>query len=245
MLLLLSPAKTIRENKLPKFSDILCRNFSEPEFAFYAQELTAKLAKASAKELAVGLKINEKLAEQNFQRYQMMLRGESLQNPAVYAYNGIVFKNLDVLNLSDEDVVYANSHICFTSFLYGLLSPLDLISPYRLEGDFRLERGVKVFDFWKGKLTDSLIARAKKQGGVLCNLASEEMKNLFDWGRVVSQVEVIEPEFKTQGRGIVVHTKMARGLMARYIIQKKIDTEQELQSFNLGGYNFSEGVYQR
>ena len=108
---------------------------------------------------------------------------------------GLFLKRVHPQDFSEEDFCYAQDHLRLTSFCYGLLRPLDMIRPYRLEGDVRLpEPGNRtMFDYWKPILTDRFIADIKKVGGVLCNLASDEMRGLFDWKRVEKEVRVITP----------------------------------------------------
>ena len=103
-----------------------------------------------------------------------------------------------------DDFRYAQEHLRITSFLYGLLRPLDGIRPYRLEGDVRLPEkgGITMFDYWKPLLTDYFIEEIKKRGGILVNLASGEMKDLFDWKRVESEVRVITPDLSVERRKV-------------------------------------------
>ncbi len=134
-----------------------------------------------------------------------------------------------------------------TSFLYGLLRPLDGIKPYRMEGDIRLpERGgMTMFDYWKPLLTDYFIANIKRQGGILVNLASGEMRDLFNWKRVEEEVRVITPEFQVwkggQLKTIVIYAKMCRGEMLRYIIKNRIENPEDLKAFTWEGFAYDEG----
>ena len=137
-----------------------------------------------------------------------------------------------------DDFRYAQEHLRITSFLYGLLRPLDGIKPYRLEGDVCLPEkgGVSMFDYWKPLLTDCFIAEIKRQGGVLVNLASGEMKELFDWKRVEKEVRVVTPEFRIWKDGglktVVIYAKMCRGEMVRYIIKERVDSPEGLRAFH-------------
>ena len=117
--------------------------------------------------------------------------------PALLSYTGMVFKRIHPADFTPEDFSYAQKHLLISSFLYGLLRPLDLIRNYRMEGYVKLPElgGVTVFDYWKPLLTDLFISEIKRSGGVLVNLASGEMKDLFDWKRVCQEVRVITPEF--------------------------------------------------
>ena len=179
-------------------------------------------------------------------RYQAFHSEGTRELPALLAYTGIVFKRVHPQDFSEEDFCYAQDHLRLTSFCYGLLRPLDMIRPYRLEGDVRLpEPGNRtMFDYWKPILTDRFIADIKKVGGVLCNLASDEMRGLFDWKRVEKEVRVITPEFHVWKNGklatVVVYTKMSRGEMTRYILKNRIESVEQLKTFAWEGFEFNE-----
>jgi cytoplasmic iron level regulating protein YaaA (DUF328/UPF0246 family) len=123
-----------------------------------------------------------------------------------------------------------------------MLRPLDKISLYRMEGNIEYN-GDTIFNFWKPRLTDLLIDSVKADDGILVNLASEEMKSLFDWKRVSAEVKVIEPEFMVQKNGklktIVVYAKSCRGAMTRFIIKNRPTQPAELQSFEYEGFHFT------
>ena len=144
-----------------------------------------------------------------------------------------------------DDFEYAQEHLRLTSFCYGLLRPLDTIRSYRLEGDVVLpELGNQtMFSYWQSRLTDVFIEDIKKAGGVLCNLASDEMKGLFDWKRVEKEVRVITPEFQVWKNGklasIVIYIKMSRGEMTRFILKNKIENPEELKKFSWEGFEFN------
>ena len=140
----------------------------------------------------------------------------------------------------------AQNHIRITSFLYGLLRPLDGIKPYRLEGDVRLPEkgGLSMFNYWKPLLTDYFMEEIKSRGGVLINLASGEMKDLFDWKRVEEEVRVVTPDFQVwkggQLKTVVIYAKMCRGEMVRYIIKNRIERPEDLRGFSWEGFAFDE-----
>ena len=143
---------------------------------------------------------------------------------------------------------YAQEHLRLTSFCYGLLRPLDVIRSYRLEGDVVLpEPGNQtMFSYWKSRLTDVFIEDIKKAGGILCNLASDEMKSLFDWKRVEREVRVVTPEFQVWKNGklasIVIYIKMSRGEMTRFILKNRIENPEGLKSFSWEGFEFNESL---
>lgn len=234
MLVLLSCAKTMRGA-----SKIKTPYSTLPLFRKEAMQIGAELAAYSAEELQYMLKVNPAIAAENRERYQHF-GNEKLAIEAVLGYSGIVFKRLMPEDFTPEDFEYAQKHLRFTSFCYGLLRPLDKINLYRLEGDVVLPRyGMSLFEFWRGKLTDVLIHDVKAAGGILCNLASGEMRSLFDWKRVEREVKVISPEFKTWKNGklttIVVYTKIARGETARYILKNRIERIEDLHLDELPG----------
>ena len=143
---------------------------------------------------------------------------EALQNAlSLSQYTGAVFKRIAPRDFTADDFAFAQDHLLITSFLYGLLRPLDGIRPYRLEGDVCLpERGgLSMFDYWKPLLTDVFIEAVRQQGGVLLNLASGEMKNLFDWRRVEREVQVVTPEFQVWKGGWRQWSSMPKCVGAR------------------------------
>lgn len=157
----------------------------------------------------------------------------------------MVFKRINPKDFSEDDFRYAQEHLLITSFLYGLLRPLDAIKNYRLEGDVKLPElgGMSFFDYWKPRLTDYFIEAIREQGGILINLASGEMKDLFDWEKVNREVQVITPEFHTWKNGklatVVVYAKMCRGEMTRFILKNRIEQPEELKNFEWEGFRFS------
>lgn len=241
MLILLSCAKTMSD-----ITKVRTPFVTVPRFQEEAAEVAMQMSQFSVEELECLLHVNSKIAVDNYKRYQSF-HGKGIQElPAVLAYTGIVFKRLSPKDFSDDDFQYAQDHLRLTSFCYGLLRPLDIIRPYRLEGDVQLsELGDQtLFNFWKSRLTDLFINEIKDRGGVLCYLASDEMRGLFDWKRVEREVTVITPEFHTWKNGklstVVVYTKMSRGEMTRFILKNRIEDTEELKSFVWEGFEFNE-----
>ena len=238
MLILLSCAKTMSDVSKTKTP---LTTF--PGFRKEAAEVALQMSQFSVEELERLLKVNPKIAVENYRRYQAFHSEGTRELPALLAYTGIVFKRVHPQDFSEEDFCYAQDHLRLTSFCYGLLRPLDMIRPYRL---VRLpEPGNRtMFDYWKPILTDRFIADIKKAGGVLCNLASDEMRGLFDWKRVEKEVRVITPEFHVWKNGklatVVVYTKMSRGEMTRYILKNRIESVEQLKTFAWEGFEFNE-----
>lgn len=241
MLTFISCAKTMTVRTAVKVPEI-----TVPHFQAEAVQNALDMVQFSAAELERLLRVNSKIAAENYLRYQDFFSEANRVMPAVCAYTGAVYKRVQPKDFSAEDFLFAQEHLRITSFLYGLLRPLDGIKPYRLEGDVRmLERGgVTMFDYWKPLLTDVFIADIKLRGGVLVNLASGEMKDLFDWKRVEKEVRVITPEFQVVKDGrlktIVIYAKMCRGEMVRYIIKNRIEQPEDLKAFTWEGFAFDE-----
>ena len=217
---------------------------SEPMFAGRAADNVMQLMGYTEEELCGVLGCNAQIARENRLRYVRFTDvGGGLQ--AALAYSGIVFKYLDAESFSLADCEFAQGHLWITSFLYGLLRPMDLIRPYRLEGGVVLPgNGVSMFDYWKPLLTDVLIDSVKADGGVLVDLASSEMRRLFDWRRVAREVTVVRPEFFVHRSGrlktVVVYAKMCRGAMTRYAIVNRMGSPEALRCFEFEGFRLLE-----
>ena len=217
---------------------------SVPPFEQQAKEHAMELGSLSAEELGALLHINPKLAAENVLRYHDFFSETNQLLPAILSYTGMVFKRINASDFTTDDFTYAQNHLLITSFLYGLLRPMDLIKNYRLEGNVKLgcRGGETMFNFWKPVLTDFFIECIQLAGGTLINLASEEMKSLVDWKRVSKEVKIVTPEFYTIKNGkltaVTVYAKMCRGEMTRYIIKNRIDTPEALKSFEWEGFVF-------
>lgn len=241
MLTFISCAKTMASRSTVKVPEV-----TVPHFQAEAVQHALDMGQYSSADLERLLRVNAKIAAENYLRYQDFFSQTNCVMPAICAYTGAVYKRIQPKDFSADDFLFAQQHLRITSFLYGLLRPLDGIKTYRLEGDVRLpERGgLTMFDYWKPLLTDSFIADIKQQGGVLVNLASGEMKNLFDWERVEKEVRVITPDFRVwkggQLKTIVIYAKMCRGEMVRYIIKNRIENPEDLKAFAWEGFAFDE-----
>lgn len=217
---------------------------STPLFQTEAIQNALDMSQFSAQELEQLLRVNSKIAAENYLRFQDFCSEPDTALPALLAYTGIVYKRIQPQDFTPEDFQYAQNHLRITSFLYGLLRPLDRIKNYRMEGDVKLpERGgISMFDYWKPILTDVFIKAIKAQGGILINLASGEMKDLFDWKRIEQEIRVITPEFQVWKKGkfttVVVYAKMCRGEMTRFIIKNRIENPEDLKGFNWEGFGF-------
>lgn len=242
MLIILSPAKILN------FKDAAVTDkFSKPEFLSEAELLVHLIRELSATELSKLLSINTNLTQLNFDRFFNWHKPFTLKNAkqAVLTFDGEVFRGLNAKTFSSEDFEYAQQHLRILSGLYGVLRPLDLIQPYRLEVSSKLRNpnGNDLYAFWKETVTQSVIKALKKskQPSFILNLASSEYFktiNLKD-----KKIRVIDVEFyeykNDQYSQIVIYTKKARGLMARYVIENRIEDEEELKGFNSEGYWFT------
>jgi cytoplasmic iron level regulating protein YaaA (DUF328/UPF0246 family) len=214
---------------------------TEPIFQSQANDNAIQLLDYSVSELSDMLHVNKDIALENWKRFHAF-HDNSTRQPAVFCYDGMVFQKLAPETFTDIDLQYANNHLLISSFLYGLLRPLDMINKYRMEGNIILPRNnfKSMFDLWKPILTDWFIKKIKADDGILVNLASDEMRNLFDWTRVKNEVKIITPNFKVEKNGklktIVIYTKMCRGAMVRYIIKNRIDNVDELKFFEYEGF---------
>lgn len=239
MQILLSCAKTMAEQ-----SSVPTPRTTVPDRLEEARQLAAELATLPTDELARLLRVNRRIAAENHLRYRRFHDGDTPAIPALAAYTGIVFKRIAPADFSAADFEYAQQHLNITSFLYGLLRPLDAIRPYRLEGDAVLPGHDEetVFAYWHERLTDALLDKIRHDDGILVNLASGEMKRLFDWRRICREVRVITPEFRIREgdrlKTIVIYTKMCRGEMARHILKNRITDPEVLQAFEWEGFRF-------
>lgn len=221
-------------------------NTSTPFFQEEALQHVMELSNLSAEEMGKLLHINTKIASENVLRYRDFLSETNMPLPAILSYTGMVFKRINPNDFTDEDFAYAQNHLLITSFLYGLLRPMDLIKNYRLEGNVRLicRNNETMFTFWKPILTNFFINAIKDQGNILINLASEEMKNLVDWKRVCKETQVITPDFYTLKDGklkaVTVYAKMCRGEMTRLILKRRIEDPEILKTFEWEGFTYNE-----
>lgn len=245
MLILLSPAK-LQNFKHQNFVN----EYSLPDFLNLSAELVEEMRQLSAYELSKLLEINAKLAQLNVERYSNWHLPFTPQNAkqAVYVFNGEVFNGLDAKSLSESDAKYMQSHLRIISGLYGLLRPLDLIQPYRLEMATKLPYGKvgDLYHFWSAVVTkavkNALIVSGNPQ--VILNLSSGEYFKTLNHKNLKANVIDVE-FFETKNdklKTIVVYTKKARGLMARYVIENKIENPEDLKGFSADGYWFCENL---
>lgn len=239
MLVIISCAKTM------SFAEKSLRvRETEPMFLKEANHIAMEMSQYSVQRLSEVLKVNIDIATEVYRYFNEFCDENRQKISAIFAYTGIVFKHICPNEMTDDELSYAQKMLRITSFCYGLLRPFDLIKQYRMEGDIKLDskNGKTMFKYWQEYLTDLFIDDVKKNGGVLCYLASEEMKKLFDWKKVERSVRVVYPEFKIMKNGklsnVVVYAKMCRGEMSRYIIKNRIEKVEDLQNFCWEGFAF-------
>jgi cytoplasmic iron level regulating protein YaaA (DUF328/UPF0246 family) len=241
MLMVLSPAKTL-DYESPLTTDV----HTLPDFIPRSAELITTLRDKSPSEISSLMQISDPLAQLNVSRYASWTKKFSFNNArqAVLAFNGDVYEGLDARSLNPKQLAWAQDHLRILSGLYGLLRPLDLMQPYRLEMGTRLQtqRGKDLYAFWGDELTGHLADTLKSlKSKALVNLASEEYFKAVHADDL--PVPVIAPVFEDWKGGkykiISFHAKRARGLMARYAIEKKITTPEKLKAFDTEGYAFA------
>lgn len=239
MKILLSPAKTLDyESKLPT------TRATQPMFLEEAAVINKKLESKSKKELSELMNISDKLAALNFERYKNFELPFTKSNarPAVYAYAGDVYDGLDAYTLNTKYLDKPQDSIRILTGMYGILRPLDLIQPYRLEMGTKLAvNGSKdLYEFWKTKLTEKFNSELKENELVI-NLASVEYSKAIDKEKL--KTTVVSPVFKDFKNGklkiISFYAKKARGSMARFAVENNIQDNEELLAFDVDGYSYS------
>ena len=237
MKILLASAKIMRDQlkPLPEMA------MSVPHFQKQAESFARDMANYSSETIAEMLGCSLQIGVQNKLRFMRFFEGEQML-PAIFAYHGQAYKHLKAETLTEEDLGFSQEHLWITSFLYGMLRPLDGILPYRMEGNVTLPSGdgENMFSFWKSRLTDVLISEVKADDGTLIHLATEEYQHLFDWQRVRREVHIVQPLFYARkGNSLkmqAVWAKTCRGAMTRFIIEHRLTNPAELCDFTYEGF---------
>lgn len=240
MLVLLSPAK-----KLDYDSPVRTTKYTQPLFVEQAQGLINVLKQKSASEIAGLMSLSDNLASLNVERYAAWTPKFTQTNSrqAVLAFNGDVYEGLEAPTLNEGQLDWAQQHVAILSGLYGVLRPLDLMQPYRLEMGTRLatDKGRNLYDYWGSEIAKYLNARLAEQGAdMIVNLASEEYFKSVDQKTLKARIVqcVFQDEKNGSWKVISFHAKRARGLMARYIIENQISDSAKLKGFDAEGYAF-------
>ncbi len=240
MLIVISPAKT-----LDFISPLATRRYTQPELLARSTELIAVCRQLTPAHLTRLMGISDKLADLNAARFQTWSTPFTPANArqAILAFKGDVYAGLAADGFSEADFDFAQSHLRMLSGLYGILRPLDLMQPYRLEMGIRLANpaGDDLYQFWGAAVTHQLNDALAAQGDdVLINLASEEYFKAVKSAELSARV--IKPVFLDEKNGkykiISFHAKKARGMMSRFIITQRLTRPEQLTDFNAGGYAF-------
>lgn len=241
MLMVISPAKTLDYE-----SPLATETFTKPDFLDEACELIDQLKELEPHQVSNLMSISDKLGQLNAKRFQSWHTPFSPKNArqAILAFKGDVYTGLEAESFSEQDFSFTQKHLRMLSGLYGILKPLDLMQPYRLEMGTKFEnkRGKDLYAFWGDRLTQEINRLLNSDDEVLVNLASNEyfksLKKKDLEGRLIT------PQFKDWKNGqykmISFYAKKARGLMCRYAILNRITDANDLKGFDLDGYYFSE-----
>ncbi|MDO9624179.1 MAG: peroxide stress protein YaaA [Pseudomonas sp.] len=241
MLMVISPAKTLDYTTAP-----VTQRYTQPEHLDHAQDLIAQLRDFTPMQIAELMHLSDKLAGLNAARFGSWTKDFTTENAkqALLAFKGDVYTGLNAEDFSEADFDFAQAHLRMLSGLYGVLRPLDLMQPYRLEMGTKLAnpRGNNLYEFWgeriSGWLNDALAAQGDE---VLLNLASTEYFSAVK--RKALRARIIDTEFKDLKNGqykiISFYAKKARGLMTRYVIKERVSDPEQLKAFDYQGYAYS------
>ncbi len=241
MLAVVSPAKTLDYD-----SEVQTSEFTRPRHLKQSQLLINRLRDFSALDLTELQHVSSKIAELNFERNHQWKTPFNLKNArqALFAFKGDVYTGLDAYTMNEENIQFAQDHLLILSGLYGVLRPLDLMQPYRLEMGTKLETsaGKNLYEFWDMQITDAINKQLKySKSDTLINLASNEYFKSVKTKNINGQI--ITPAFKDYKNGqykmIGFFAKKARGLMARYLIDHQLTDPDSLKDFDTEGYQFN------
>jgi len=241
MLTVISPAKTLDYDTKP-----VTERFTLPQYLDDSQELIQQLRELSPAQISELMHLSDKLAGLNAARFGSWTPDFTPANAkqALLAFKGDVYTGLDAESLGEDDFSYAQDHLRMLSGLYGLLRPLDLMQPYRLEMGTKLAnaRGKDLYAFWGTRISEWLNQALADQGDdVLLNLASNEYFSAVKRGAL--KARVINVDFKDFKNGqykiISFYAKKARGMMSRFVIEQRISDPEQLKQFDVQGYYYS------
>jgi len=239
MRIIISPAKKLNEG----FA-LANLKATQPQFLSQSQALINILQEKDSFDIASLMKLSIKLADINVSRYQSWHTPFTADNAkqALFSFAGDVYQGLNADSLSSEDIDFAQAHLRILSGLYGVLRPLDLMQPYRLEMGTRLvnPKGSNLYDFWGEQITTQLNSELNKND-TLINLASNEYFKVIK--PKLLHANIITPTFKENKAGtykiVGIYAKKARGLMSRFIIQNRITDVEDIKTFNVDGYMYN------
>ncbi len=247
MLIVISPAKTL-DYETPATTS----QYSQSDYLQETQQLIERLRYYSVADISTTMAVSDQIARLNATRFKQWRIPFTLDNSkqAILAFKGAVYSGLDALSFSEDDFQFAQQHLRILSGLYGLLRPLDLMQPYRLEMGRKIdtERGSNLYQFWGDIITRGINQQMKQSHSkYLINLASNEYFKSIKPSLIDG--EIITPHFKDYKNGsykvMGVYAKKARGKMSRYIIQNKIGSAEDLKHFTEDGYQFNPALSQK
>lgn len=242
MLIVVSPAKTLDYETPAK-----TKNHSIPDFLPDSKKLIQQLREFSPIDISELMNVSSKIADLNYDRYKSWTANFNEKNAkqAILAFKGDVYTGLDAESFSAADFKFAQNHLRVLSGLYGLLRPLDLMKPYRLEMGTRLKnsRGKNLYEFWGSEITQALNTQLKNiKSDYLINLASNEYFKSVKTKEIKG--EIITPAFKDYKAGqykmIGVYAKKARGSLSRFVIKNKLSDPEDLKAFDEDGYRYNQ-----
>ncbi|WP_201596505.1 peroxide stress protein YaaA [Psychrobacter vallis] len=253
MYFLLSPAKSLNETDAIPVN--LGNHYSQPELIEHSQALMKILKSKEPMDLQALMSISDDLAQLNAQRNQQWRWSKdqpftdhvsgNKAKPAGYLFDGDVYTGLDMYGMDKDTAIYVNEHLGILSGLYGVLKPLDLIQPYRLEMGTKLknERGDNLYEFWSEEITHAINANmTDNEDKILINLASNEYFKSVK--KKALDADIITPRFEDEKSGtykvISFYAKKARGLMVKYAADNKLTNAEQLKDFDLAGYYYCE-----
>lgn len=241
MLIVISPAKTLDyESEIPELET------TQPDFLKESAALIKELRELSPQQISSLMKVSDKLGILNYDRFHAWKRPFTGRNsrPALLAFKGDVYTGLDAQSMAKRDFNYAQKHLRMLSGLYGLLRPMDLMQPYRLEMGAKFEntRGKNLYEFWGKQITEALNKQLQSlKSRELVNLASNEYFKSVKPKEL--DAEIITPHFKDLKNGeykmISFFAKKARGMMSRWAIDQRVKKAEQLKGFDVAGYEFN------
>ena len=240
---IISPAKKLDYSPVEKNLDSTI-----PSLLEHSNELVKDLKSLNPQEVSSLMSLSDKLGALNYERFQEWETPFTKSNSkqAILAFKGDVYQGLDAESLSETELIWAQKHVRILSGLYGILKPMDLMQPYRLEmgTKFATKRGQNLYDFWNSIITEELNKQFSSDNTNLLNLASNEYFKSINVSEL--KANVISPVFMDKKNGkykiISFFAKKARGLMTRYVIKNQIEDITDIKNFEGGNYFFNEGM---
>lgn len=241
MILIISPSKT-QNSKSRTYP-----HFTVPVMLEQSQQLINELKELDPHQIAELMGVSDKLAQQNWQRFQEFTVPFDLENAkqALLAFKGDVFSPIDVEAYTDEDFSFAQDHVRILSGLYGILRPLDLMQSYRLEMGIKsgFANAKNLYEYWGARATEALHEDLNRQSqAVLVNLASDEYFKVIQPHGITAPILKISFKENKSGtyRVVAIHAKRARGLMVHFVVINRLENVQDLKTFDLEGYQFND-----